>query len=201
MVTRPSLYRPSSLKDTAPEQYRARFTTTKGDVVIEVTRAMAPLGADRFYNLVKYGFYNGVCFHRVVPGFVAQFGLSPTPAISAAWENAKLADDPVQGTNSRGTICFATSGPKTRTTQLFISLRDNAYLDASGFAPFGKVVEGIEVADQLYSGYGDAPNAASERITKEGAAYLKAHFPNLDLITKAIIEPPATAPAAAPKGN
>jgi peptidyl-prolyl cis-trans isomerase A (cyclophilin A) len=184
------------LKDTAPEQFRARFTTTKGDVVIEVTRAMAPLGADRFYNLVKYGFYNGVAFHRVVPGFVAQFGLSPIPAVSAAWENAKLADDPVQGTNSRGAICFAMSGPNTRTTQLFISLRDNAYLDASGFAPFGKVVDGIEVADQIYSGYGDAPNVASERITKEGAAFLKANFPNLDLITKAIIDPPA--PAAAP---
>src|SRR5580692_773478 len=96
-VVRPSLYQPSSLKDRAPEQFRAKFTTTKGDIVVEVTRAMAPLGADRFYNLVKYGFYNGAGFFRVVPGFVVQFGLSAIPAINAAWENAKLPDDPVQG--------------------------------------------------------------------------------------------------------
>ena len=200
VVTRPSLYRPSSLKDTAPEQFRARFTTTKGDIVVEVTRAMAPLGADRFYNLVKYGFYNGEAFFRVVAGFAAQFGLSPTPAVNIAWENAKITDDPVQGSNVRGTLAFATSGPNTRTTQLFISLRDNAYLDASGFAPFGRVIEGMDVADKLYSGYGDKPNLASDRITKEGAAFLKANFPELDLITKAIIEPPA-APTAAPKGT
>jgi peptidyl-prolyl cis-trans isomerase A (cyclophilin A) len=197
VVTRPSLYRPSSLKDVAPEQFRTRFTTTKGDVVIEVTRAMAPLGADRFYNLVKYGFYNGGAFFRVVPGFVVQFGLSAVPAVNAAWENAKLTDDPVQGSNSRGTICFATSGPNTRTTQLFINLGENARLDGMGFATFGRVVDGMDVVDKIFSGYGDSPD--QNRITKEGAAYLKPHFPDLDLITKAIIEPPA--PAAEKKGT
>jgi peptidyl-prolyl cis-trans isomerase A (cyclophilin A) len=196
VVTRPSLYQPSSLKDRAPEQFRAKFTTTKGDIVIEVTRAMAPLGADRFYNLVKYGFYNGAGFFRVVPGFVVQFGLSAVPAVNAAWENAKLADDPVQGTNGRGTVCFATSGPNTRTTQLFINLGDNARLDGMGFAAFGRVVEGMDLADQIYAGYGEKPD--QERITKQGAAYLKQNFPEMDLITKAIVEPPAPAPGAAP---
>jgi peptidyl-prolyl cis-trans isomerase A (cyclophilin A) len=196
VVTRPSLYQPSSLKDRAPEQFRAKFTTTKGDVVIEVTRAMAPLGADRFYNLVKYGFYNGAGFFRVVPGFVVQFGLSAVPAVNAAWENAKLVDDPVQGTNARGTVCFATSGPGTRTTQLFINLGDNARLDGMGFAAFGRVVEGMELVDTINPEYGERPDQL--RITKEGAAYLKPNFPNMDLITKAIIEPPAPAPGAAP---
>jgi peptidyl-prolyl cis-trans isomerase A (cyclophilin A) len=195
VVTRPSLYRPSSLKDRAPEQFRARFTTTKGDIVIEVTRAMAPLGADRFYNLVKYGFYNGAGFFRVVPGFVVQFGLSAIPAVNTAWENAKLTDDPVQGSNVRGTICFATSGPNTRTTQMFINFGDNVRLDQMGFAPFGKVVEGMDVADKIYPGYGEQPDQG--RITKEGAAYLKANFPQLDLISKATIDQPAS-PAAAP---
>ncbi len=184
-VARPSLYRPSSLKDTAPEQFRARFTTTKGDIVIEVTRAMAPLGADRFYNLVKYGFYNGDAFFRVVPGFVVQFGLSPIPAVNAAWEKAKLPDDPVQGSNGRGFVCFATSGPNTRTTQLFINLGDNARLDTMGFAAFGKVAEGMDVVDKIYAGYGEAPDQGL--ITKEGAAYLKSKFPEMDTITKAVI--------------
>jgi peptidyl-prolyl cis-trans isomerase A (cyclophilin A) len=201
MVTRPSLYNPSSLKDKAPEQFKARFTTTKGDIVLELTRAMAPLGVDRFYNLVKYGFYNGAGFFRVVPGFVVQFGLSPTPAVNAAWEPAKITDDPVQGSNVRGTISFATSGPNTRTTQLFINLGDNVQLDSMAFAPFGKVVEGMDVVDKIYYGYGQTPDQG--RITKEGAAYLKANFPEMDLITKAVIdEPPPPTPApkpAAPK--
>ena len=194
VVTRPSLYRPSSLKDTAPEQFRARFTTTKGEIVVEVTRAMAPLGADRFYNLVKYGFFNGAGFFRVVPGFVVQFGLSAIPAVNAAWENAKITDDPVQGSNSRGTLCFATSGPNTRTTQLFINLGENARLDGMGFATFGRIVQGMEVVDMINASYGETPDQG--RITKEGAAYLKANFPDLDSVTKAMIEPPA--PAAAP---
>lgn len=191
VVTRHSLLNPSSLKDRAPEQFRAKFTTTKGDVVIEVTRAMAPLGADRFYNLVKYGFYNGAGFFRVVPGFVVQFGLSAVGQINAAWENAKLTDDPVQGTNGRGTICFATSGPNTRTTQLFINLGENARLDGMGFAAFGRVVDGMDVVDKINAEYGERPDQG--RITKEGAAYLKPNFPQMDLITKAMIEPPAPA--------
>jgi peptidyl-prolyl cis-trans isomerase A (cyclophilin A) len=161
---------------------------------------MAPLGADRFYNLVKYGFYNGNGFFRVMPGFVVQFGLSPTPAINAAWENTKIKDDPVQGSNSRGTLCFATSGPNTRTTQLFINLGNNAPLDPQGFAPFGRVVEGLDVVDKINAAYGEKPD--QNRITKEGAAYLKPNFPDLDLITKAIIEPPPSPAASpAPKGD
>ncbi len=124
---------------------------------MEVTRAMAPLGVDRFYNLVKYGFYNGASLFRVVTGFVVQFGLTPTPAVNAAWENAKIFDDPVQGSNVRGTITFATAGPNTRTTQVFINLGDNVRLDSTGFAPFGKVVEGMDVMDKIYSGYADEP--------------------------------------------
>ena len=189
------------MKDKAPEQFQARFTTTKGDIVVEATRAMAPLGVDRFYNLVKYGFFNGAGFFRVVPGFVVQFGLSPTPAVNAAWEPAKITDDPVQGSNVRGTITFATSGPNTRTTQLFINFGNNERLDGMGFAPFGRVIDGMDVVDKIYSGYGQNPDQG--RITKEGAAYLKANFPEMDLITKAIIVPPpgtpAPAPAAAPK--
>lgn len=196
MVTRPSLYNPSSLHDKAPEQFQARFTTPKGDFVMELTRAMAPVGVDRFYNLVKYGFFNGAAFFRVVPGFVVQFGLSPIPAVNAAWDNAKLTDDPVQGSNIRGTICFATAGPNTRTTQLFINFGDNVRLDGMGFAPFGKVVEGMDVVDKLYSGYGEQPDQS--RITKEGASYLKSQFPELDTITKAIIVPPPSAAPASP---
>jgi peptidyl-prolyl cis-trans isomerase A (cyclophilin A) len=204
-VTRPSLYNPSSLKDKAPEQFQARFTTTKGDFVVEVTRAMAPIGADRFYNLVKYGFYNGASLFRVVTGFVVQFGLSPTPAVNAPWENAKLHDDPVQSSNVQGSITFATAGPNTRTTQVFINLGDNVRLDTMGFTPFGKVVEGMEVMEKLYSGYADQPTEAQEQISKQGAAFLKSKFPELDSITKAVIvppgappAPPAVAPAAAP---
>ena len=196
VVTRPSLYRPSSLKDKAPEAYQVRFTTTKGDILIDVTRAMAPIGADRFYNLVKYGFYNGASFFRVMPGFIVQFGLGPTPAINGIWENAKIHDDPVQGSNVRGTICFATAGPNTRTTQMFINLGNNVPLDAQGFAPFGKVTDGMDVVEKIYSGYGEQPD--QQRITKEGAGYLKAKFPQIDIITKgAIVEPGTAAPAPA----
>ena len=195
-VTRPSLTNPASLKDKAPEQFQARFTTTKGDFVIDVTRAKAPIGVDRFYNLVKYGFFNGAAFFRVLPNFVVQFGLSALPAVNAAWEPAKIPDDPVQDSNVRGTICFATAGPNTRTTQLFINFGDNVRLDGMGFAPFGKITEGMDVVEKIYSGYGEKPDQA--RITKEGAAYLKAQFPELDTITKAAIVQP-TPPAAAPK--
>ena len=164
--------------------------------MVEVTRAMAPLGADRFYNLVKYGFFNGDGFFRVMPGFVVQFGLSPIPAVNAAWENAKIPDDPVQGSNSRGTICFATSGANTRTTQLFINLANNASLDSMGFATFGRVVEGMDVVDKINPMYGERPD--QQKITKQGAAYLKANFPGLDYVTKAGIEPQTTAsPASA----
>lgn len=160
---------------------------------------MAPIGADRFYNLVKYGFYNGASFFRVVPGFVVQFGLSPTPAVNRAWENAKIHDEPVQGSNVRGTITFAkTDLPNSRTTQVFINLKDNVFLDGMGFSPFGKVVEGMDVAEKLYSGYGDQTTPLQDRISKEGTPFLKARFPQLDSITKAVIVQPDGASANPP---
>src|SRR5438094_7042806 len=144
-----SLLRPSSLNQKAPEVYRTKFTTTKGDFVIEVTRAWAPLGADRFYNLVKYGFFTDASFFRVVPGFVVQFGIPAKPAIGRAWAHATITDDPVTQSNAAGTLTFATAGPDTRTTQLFINLRDNTNLDGQGFSAFGKVAEGMDVVQKL----------------------------------------------------
>ena len=140
-----------SEKQQAPESYRARFETTKGNFTVEVTRAWGPLGADRFYGLVKGGFYDGVRFFRVLPGFVVQFGISGDPAAARQWRSANIADDPVTQTNAPGAITFATAGPNTRTTQLFINLGNNAGLDRQGFAPFGRVTEGMEVVGQLYS--------------------------------------------------
>ena len=204
-VTRPSLYNPSSLKDKAPEQFQARFTTTKGDVVFEVTRAMSPLGADRFYNLVKYGYYNGDSLFRVVSGFVVQFGINPTPAVNAAWEKATLMDEPPQpgNTNAIATLTFAkTQVPNSRTTQVFINLKDNNFLDAMGFTPFGKVVEGMDVIGKLYSGYADQPTNLQDAISKQGTAFLKSKFPETDYITKAVIVPPAPAtPAPSAAGS
>src|SRR5216117_1817822 len=134
-----ALLRPALLKDQAPETFEVKFITTRGDFTVTVTRAWAPIGADRFYNLVKHHFYDNASFFRVVPGFVVQFGISAYPAVSAAWKNADLKDDPVTQSNKRGYLTFATAGPNTRTTQVFISLKDNASLDAQGFAPFGVV--------------------------------------------------------------
>lgn len=200
---RHSLYEPSTLRDTAPAVYDAKFTTTKGDFVIEVHRDWAPLGADRFYNLVKYGFYADASFFRVLPGFVAQFGISAHPAVSRVWENAKIQDDRVKESNLRGTITFATAGPNTRTTQVFINLADNAGLNAMGFAPFGKVIEGMDVVDKFYSGYGEgAPQGRGPeqgRITSEGKAYLDKSFPSLDSIKSAEIVPPSSSGSATSK--
>ena len=190
-ATRPSLLSPSSLKGQAPATFKAKFATTKGDFVVEVTRAWAPLGSDRFYNLVKYHFYDGAAFFRVLPGFVAQFGLSPKPEISRAWASATIQDDPVTQSNLQGFLTFATAGANTRTTQLFINLADNRNLDGMGFAPFGKVVEGMDVVEKLYSGYGEgAPGGNGPDqglITNEGKAYLDKSFPLLDSIKTAVI--------------
>jgi peptidyl-prolyl cis-trans isomerase A (cyclophilin A) len=200
---RRSLYHPESLDVKAPAVYRARFVTTQGDFVIEVTRAWAPLGADRFYNLVRYGFYNGASFFRVLPGFVVQFGISPNPALSQVWQTAKIEDDRVGESNRLGTVTFAMAGPNTRTTQVFINLKDNDRLDGMGFAPFGKVLEGMDVVEKLYSGYGegapmgDGPD--QERIQKEGNVYLKKDFPKLDHIVSAEILRGAEHPASHPK--
>ena len=186
-----SLLQPGSLNAKAPATYRAKFVTTKGDFVVEVTRAWAPYGADRFYNLVKNGFYNDASFFRVLPGFIVQFGISAKPGVSAVWHSAAIPDDPVRQSNTPSTVTFATAGPNTRTTQVFINLGDNKGLDSQGFAPFGKVVEGMDVVEKFYSGYGEGAPMGNgpdqQRIEKEGRAYLTASFPKLDSIKSASI--------------
>jgi len=183
----PSLMNPGSLRAKAPDSYKVQFTTTKGNVVIEVHRDWAPLGADRFYNLVRNGFFTDAAFFRVVPNFIVQFGLGPNPAVNKVWQNANFRDDPVKESNKRGTLTFATAGPNTRTTQLFINLKDNAPLDAQGFAPFGTVVEGMDIVDKIYPGYGERP--AQDKITSEGKPYIDKNFPQLDRITAAKVLP------------
>ena len=177
---------------TAPETYRARFETTKGTFVVEVQRSLAPNGADRFYNLVRNGYYDGVRFFRVIDGFMAQFGMHGDPEVTAAFRAAPIQDDPVAASNARGTVTFAMTGqPNSRTTQVFINYRDNSNLDAMGFAPFGEVVEGMDVVDQLHSGYGEgAPNGSGPsqaQIQAEGNEYLEREFPQLDYIEQATI--------------
>jgi peptidyl-prolyl cis-trans isomerase A (cyclophilin A) len=182
----PALLNPSLAKDKAPAQFRVKFETTKGDFVVQVARASAPLGADRFYNLVKMGFYNDIAFFRVVGGFVAQFGIHGDPKVSGKWESARIDDDPTRESNVRGAVTFATAGPNTRTTQLFINFGDNSQLDSRGFAPFGKVTEGMAVVDQLYKGYGDGASGPRQDLAQsQGNSYLRAQFPKLDFIKRA----------------
>ena len=176
----------------APDSFRTRFTTTKGDFVIAVHRAWAPRGADRFYNLVRSGYYDGVRFFRVIPGFMAQFGIHGDTGVTAAWRERRIPDDPVRRTNIRGMVTFATAGAGTRTTQVFINYRNNDQLDAMGFAPFGEVVEGMPVVDSLYGGYGDAaPRGRGPdqyRMHVEGEKYLARQFPKLDKVITARVE-------------
>ena len=182
----PSLLHPASLTAKAPNVYTVAFTTTKGPFVVTVHRAWAPHGADRFYNLVRAGFFDGVEFFRVVKGFVVQFGISPSPAVSAAWLNATIPDDPVRHSNAPGTITFADAGPNSRTTQVFINLGDNgANLDGQGFAPFGAVTKGTGVVAKLYGGYGERPTGDQQQISEQGNAFLKKRFPKLDAILTA----------------
>ena len=173
----------------APDTYKVKFVTSKGDIVIEVTRAWAPRGADRFYNLADNGFYDGCKFFRVIEGFMSQFGINGDPEVSAVWREQKIQDDPNKEKNTRGRVTFAMAGPDTRTTQLFISFDDNSFLDTQGFSPFGEVVEGMDVVDQLYAEYGEgAPRGNGPdqgRIQQEGNAYLNAEFPRLDHIISA----------------
>jgi peptidyl-prolyl cis-trans isomerase A (cyclophilin A) len=172
--------------EKAPDQFKVRFETTKGNILIQVEREWAPIGADRFYTLVKNGFLNGDRFFRIVPNFIVQFGLNPDPKLNARWREARIKDDPVRQNNVRGTVSFATAGPGTRTTQLFINTRDNVpNLDANGFAPFGRVIDGMTIVDQLYAGYGEQPQ--QPRIETEGNAYLEKEFPNLDYIKTASV--------------
>jgi peptidyl-prolyl cis-trans isomerase A (cyclophilin A) len=174
----------------APDVFRVRFETSRGDFVIEVTRGLSPLGADRFYNLVKNGFYDDVRFFRVISGFMAQFGINGDPKIARAWINAGIKDEPVKASNTRGMVSYAKrNSPNSRTTQLFINYKDNKNLDGHGFSPFGKVIEGMAVVDSLYAGYGEgAPRGRGPeqgRLQAEGNAYLKKSFAKLDYIIKA----------------
>ena len=184
------IFRPDApvTKTPAPARFKVRFTTSQGPFTITVERAWAPLGADRFYHLVRGRFFEEARFFRVLEGFMCQFGIPADPAESALWKEASITDDPATQSNTRGTISYATSGLHTRTTQLFINYGNNRKLDRSGFAPFGKVTEGMEVVDKFYSGYGEgAPSGdgpSQKRLEKQGNPYLQADFPKLDYILK-----------------
>ena len=185
----PKLQNPAALVEQAPPTYRARFETSQGVFVIEAHREWAPLAADRFYNLVKNGFYNDARFFRVLSGFMAQFGLNGDPDVQRAWTNAGLADEATKQSNRRGFVSFAReSSPNSRYTMVFINFKDNSYLDSDGFPPFGQVVAGMDVVEKLYSGYGRTNVPDQRRITSEGNAYLSAEYPKLDFIRRATIE-------------
>jgi len=187
MPADPALLQPASMNEQAPETFAVEFVTKKGNFTVKVTRAWAPLGADRFYNLVKRGYFTDAAFFRVVPNFIVQFGLSADPAVNRVWRNANIKDDAVTQSNKPGYITFATAGPNTRTTQLFINFGNNTFLDRQGFAPFGQVTSGMDVVQKLHAGYGEKPDQGS--ITTQGKAYLDKNFPNLDSIQSATIIP------------
>jgi peptidyl-prolyl cis-trans isomerase A (cyclophilin A) len=184
---------PAKLNAKSPESFKVKFETTKGNFTVEVTRSLAPNGADRFYNLVRSGYFKDVALFRVIPGFMCQFGIHGDPKVSATWREARIQDDPVKTSNTRGAITFATAGPNTRTTQLFINYGDNARLDDMGFSPFGKVTDGMDVVDKINGEYGEgAPRGRGPdqgRVQKEGNEYLKKEFPNLDYIKSANVLP------------
>jgi peptidyl-prolyl cis-trans isomerase A (cyclophilin A) len=185
---------PAQATATAPATYKVKMSTTKGDFTIEVHRDWAPIGADRFYNLVKLGYFTDVAFFRVIKDFMVQFGIHGDPEMNRAWRQARIQDDPTgKQSNKRGMVTFATSGPNSRTTQMFINYSDNGPLDRQGFAPFGKVVDGMKVVDSIEGMYGEgAPGGrgpAQGRFQSEGNAYLKAEFPKMDYIKSASILP------------
>ena len=193
-VSAPDFTDPAKLTEKSPDTFKAKFETTKGNFTIEVTRSLSPNGADRFYNLVRSGYFKDVAFFRVIPGFMCQFGIHGDPKISAAWgKKAQIPDDPVKGSNTRGAVTFAMAGPNTRSTQFFISFGDNSRLDSMGFSPFGKVTEGMDIVDKINGEYGEgAPRGrgpGQDRIQMEGNAYLKKDFPNLDYIKSASVLP------------
>lgn len=193
----PALLNPALAKATAPPVYNVVFNTSKGDVTFEVHRDWAPNGADRFYNLVKIGFFDGAPFFRLVPGFVVQWGMNPNPAVNKVWANANIKDDGVKESNKPGYLTFAqTSQPNSRSTQLFINFKDNGRLDAMGFAPIGKIVDGMDVVEKFYAGYGEAPD--QQALQEQGKAYYEKNFPQLDIIKTAKVMPSAAAPAPAP---
>jgi peptidyl-prolyl cis-trans isomerase A (cyclophilin A) len=183
-----ALLHPAKLATRAPQTFTATFRTSKGSFVVTVRRAWSPRGADRFYNLVRNRFYDGQKIFRVVPHFVVQFGISPYPQVSAAWASADIRDDPGTGHhNVRGTIAFASAGPDTRTTQVFVNTGDNVQLDAYGFTPFGSVTSGMKTVDSLYGGYGDRPTPHQAEMARQGNAYFRKHWPRLDTILSARI--------------
>jgi peptidyl-prolyl cis-trans isomerase A (cyclophilin A) len=192
-TSNPALTDPSLATERAPDAFRVKLETSKGDVLILVNRQWAPNGADRFYNLVKIGYFDGVVFYRVIEGFMAQCGFNPDPTVTAAWLNAYIPDDPVTQKNTRGMVTFAQPGqPNARSTQIFINYGDNSYLKQHGaFAPFGKVISGMDVVDSLYAGYGEGPPRGrgpnQARIAREGNDYLTTNFPKLDAIIRATI--------------
>ena len=184
------LMRTSQFNETAPESFRARFETTAGVFVIEVHRDWAPLGADRFYNLVKGGWYDGVRFHRVLKDFTASWGIHDDPYVNFVWQKQLLADDPTTRSNVRGRVSFARSGPNSRTTQVFVNYKDNSSLD-DRFAPFGEVVEGMDVVGRLYAEYGDGPprgeGVYQAMAIARGGEYFDEEFPELDRIERASV--------------
>lgn len=190
-ASKSKLMDPAALNEKAPETYKAKFETSKGSFTITVNRAWAPNGADRFYNLVKNGYFNDVRFFRVITGFMVQFGISGDPALNTVWHAANIPDDPVKESNKRGYVTFATAGPNTRTTQLFINFKDNTMLDGQGFAPFGQVTEGMDVVDKINPEYGEgAPSGrgpSQGRLQNEGNAYLAKEYPNMDFVKHATI--------------
>jgi peptidyl-prolyl cis-trans isomerase A (cyclophilin A) len=187
----PALLDPSLATEKAPDLYRVKMETTAGDFIIEVHREWAPLGADRFYNLVKIGYFTDVAFFRVLAGFMAQAGFHGDPAVSQVWLNSRIKDDPATKSNSQGMVTFAMGGPNTRSAQIFINYGDNSYLDNSGFAPFGQVVEGFESVSAIHSGYGEGEpkgkGPAQGKVYRLGNEYLKTEFPELDYITRTSI--------------
>jgi cyclophilin family peptidyl-prolyl cis-trans isomerase len=191
-LSKAKLRNPAALTERAPDVFRARFDTSKGPFVVEVHRDWAPIGADRFYNLVRNSYYDDTRFFRVIDGFMAQVGINGTPAVQALWRSATIKDDPVKQSNKRGFVSLANAGPDSRSTQFFISFVDNSKYDRLGFAPFGQVVSGMENVDRLYSGYGDgAPNGTGpvqQKIQTEGNAYLVKEFPKLDYVKTATID-------------
>ncbi len=187
------IFHPEKAVEKAPDSFKVKFATTKGDFVVEVHRDWAPNGADRFYNLVKLGYFDGVKFFRAVENFMVQFGINGDPHVNGAWIRAKIPDDPVKKGNKRGMVTFATSGKDARVTQVFVNYKDNSELDKSGFAAFGEVTTGMNVVDSLYKGYGEgAPRGQGPeqgRVQSEGNAYLEKEFPKLDAVKEAKLEP------------
>ncbi len=183
----PQLLHPEKLTAKAPATYRVSFKTTKGTFVVTVHRAWSPRGADRFYNLARAHFFDGVSFFRVLKNFVVQFGISGDPKVAAAWQRATIPDDPVKVSNTRGTITYADAGPDTRTTQVFVNFGSNTNLDGLGFSPFGRVTSGMSVLEKLYGGYGEAPSNAQQQIQAQGNAFLSKKFPKLDHVVTARI--------------